>query len=134
MMKVFRHTETIVSYAKNSKDAVLGMPHRAPTPVTREHELVTTLTHRRQLLGLSYADVANRTGLHRTAISLIERGERHMTLLVFLKLCMALDVDPTDLFRTLSAAPMQLGMLQTTPRLLHEDKRPSLQPKPKKKN
>lgn len=63
-----------------------------------ELKLIKALATARVRQNLSYADVAARTGLHYTAISLIERGKRHMTLLVFLKICAALNMDLSVLF------------------------------------
>lgn len=97
-----------------------------------EQKLVNALAKARQQRGLSYNDIAARTGLHYTAISLIERGKRHMTLLVFLKICAALGLDPASLFgdeanARPSPAPLLADRLPTnesgTAILLHENKK-----------
>lgn len=102
-------------------------------PVALEKKLVTAIAEARQSAGLTYADVADRCGLHRTAISLIERGERHMTLLVFLKICMALSLEPASLFEGIGGrAAKALGTSQISTSL-HEPLMPLKgKPSPKK--
>lgn len=58
---------------------------------------------RRDSLGLSQEDLAERSGLHRTYVGSVERGERNIALLNILKLAEALDADPGDLVRGLRA-------------------------------
>jgi len=98
-----------------------------PKPDVMERKLVAALTEARQNQSLTFADVADRTGLHRTAISLIERGERHMTLLVFLKICAALKIDPASLFDDIAAhepaAKPTLRPATVHVPTLHEEKR-----------
>lgn len=53
----------------------------------------------RNLLGLSQEELAFRSGLHRTYIGGIERGERNPTLFNIEKIAKALEVKPHDLFR-----------------------------------
>jgi transcriptional regulator with XRE-family HTH domain len=47
--------------------------------------------------GLSQEDLAFEAGMHRTAISFIERAERSPTLETIEKLALALDVQPAEL-------------------------------------
>lgn len=56
-------------------------------------KVVKQLAEARMEQGLSYEKLAEKTGLHRTAISLIERGERSPTLLNCLKIAQGLGVD-----------------------------------------
>lgn len=49
--------------------------------------------------GLTQERLAERSGLHRTYISLIERGARQPTLSVIFELAGALDVQPSTLMR-----------------------------------
>ena len=63
-------------------------------PDTRERQLIDVIAEARKAQGLSYDKLAQKTGLHRTSISLIERGHTHPTLLVYLKLCKALEIEP----------------------------------------
>ncbi len=52
---------------------------------------------RREALGLSQEALAAEAGLHRTAISLIEKAKRSSTLETVEKLARALEVEPAEL-------------------------------------
>lgn len=54
----------------------------------------------RQRAGLSQEDLAEQSGLHRTYIGGIERGERNPTLLTTLRIATALGVVPSSLLRS----------------------------------
>lgn len=62
-----------------------------------EHDIIDKLAKIRKEKAISYQKLAEKTGLHRTAISLIERKERHPTLLVIIKLARALGIELKDL-------------------------------------
>lgn len=47
--------------------------------------------------GISQEELAQRSGLHRTYVSSVERGERNISLVNIAKLASALGVKPTDL-------------------------------------
>ena len=51
----------------------------------------------RKQLKISQEELAFRTGLHRTYVSGIERGERNPTILIIAKIAKALDVNPQEL-------------------------------------
>lgn len=53
----------------------------------------------REEKGWSQEDLAELSGLHRTYISGIERGVRNPTTTVVLELALALQVQPSDLFK-----------------------------------
>jgi transcriptional regulator with XRE-family HTH domain len=94
------------------------------SPLETEQQLVTALAKARLQQGLTYNDVAARTGLHYTAISLIERGKRHMTLIVFLKICAALGLDPASLFGDMLSPTAPLPTTNPVESRLHEKIRP----------
>lgn len=51
----------------------------------------------RKQLKITQEELAFRTGLHRTYVSGIERGERNPTILIIAKIAKALDVNPQEL-------------------------------------
>jgi len=53
---------------------------------------------RRQELGLSQEELADRAGIHRTYVGDVERGERNIALQNIEKLAKALDVSISTLF------------------------------------
>jgi transcriptional regulator with XRE-family HTH domain len=53
----------------------------------------------RKRQGFSQEELAARSGLHRTYIGGIERGERNVALLNILKIAQALNVSPIELFQ-----------------------------------
>lgn len=57
------------------------------------HNLISLLANERKKQGLSHQKLAEAAGLHRSTISLIETGKRTPTILVCLKLAMALNVN-----------------------------------------
>ncbi len=59
--------------------------------------VVARFAELRAARNLSYEELSRRTGLHRTAISLIERNERSPTLLSCIKIASALDIKLEDL-------------------------------------
>jgi transcriptional regulator with XRE-family HTH domain len=54
---------------------------------------------RREELGLTQEDLADRAGIHRTYISDIERGTRNLSLINIERLARALQVQLSELFR-----------------------------------
>ena len=57
-----------------------------------------TVKRLREQRNWSQEKLAERSGLHRTYISGIERGARNPTILIVAKLAQALNVRPSDLF------------------------------------
>lgn len=54
----------------------------------------------RERLGISQDELAHRSGLHRTYVGGIERGERNISLASLAKLADALAVAPADLLKS----------------------------------
>ena len=61
--------------------------------MTRPFRLAANLHRARLRAGLTQAELAARCNLHRTEISLLERGGRELRLGVLVKLAAALDTD-----------------------------------------
>lgn len=61
--------------------------------------LSLAIQRRRQDLRLSQDEVANRSGLHRTYISELERHSRNFSVRSYLKLVEALDMRPSELMQ-----------------------------------
>jgi transcriptional regulator with XRE-family HTH domain len=62
---------------------------------------------RRRELGLSQEALAEKTGLHRTYIGSLERGQRNVAVLNILTLCRALETTPGRLLDGLDAQARQ---------------------------
>ena len=56
------------------------------------------LRHARNRRGLSLTDMSTRSGLQRTYVADVERGERNPTYLTIARIAAALDLTPGDLF------------------------------------
>ena len=55
----------------------------------------------RKKLGISQEELADRAGLHRTYISLLERNKKSPTIDVFLRICKALEVSASLVIKKL---------------------------------
>lgn len=66
-----------------------------------EQNFGAVVRRRRRSAGLSQEALATKAGLHRTYISLLERGERTPSILVVRQLAEALDTSMTSLIRQL---------------------------------
>lgn len=65
---------------------------------------------RRLELDFSQEDLAERSGLHRTYIGGIERGERNISLINVLRLAKALEVTPSDLMKCFSNGTREIKL------------------------
>lgn len=57
-----------------------------------------TLRLLRNHKGYSQEHIGEQTGLHRTYISDVERGDRNLSLINIIKICKVLDVKPSSFF------------------------------------
>ena len=64
----------------------------------KEEILGKILQDERKAKQISQEKLAKLTGLDRTAISLIENGKRSPTFTTILKICSALEIEPSELF------------------------------------
>ena len=65
------------------------------------HVFGQRVRERRLELGMSQETLAETSGLHRTYVGSLERGERNVALLNIVRLARALDLDPGELLRGL---------------------------------
>ena len=72
------------------------MPKKDPRCVT----FGAAVRKLRQAIGISQEQLAEKTGIHRTYIGGIERGERNPTLLMIHRIAEALEVTPASLLET----------------------------------
>jgi len=63
----------------------------------------TAIRRRREALGLSQEELAYQAGLHRTYISLIERGLRNASIETIIKLAKALSTTGSQLLKDVEA-------------------------------
>jgi len=71
------------------------------TPIEKRFlkKLGQAIKEQRKELGLSQEKLAERTGLHRTYVGSVERGERNVSALNIRLLAAELDCKPSELFQ-----------------------------------
>ena len=74
------------------------MASRRATPDIRER-FGDAVRARREELGLTQEELADRAGIHRTYLSDVERGSRNISLVNIERLAAALSLRPSELFR-----------------------------------
>lgn len=68
-----------------------------------EEALSTVLCKRRKAAGFSQEELAYRSGIDRTYISMIERGKRKPTINILFKICEALHIKPSVFIEEIEA-------------------------------
>lgn len=66
----------------------------------RYRRLMERLVARRKELGLTQQALADKVGLHQQNVSRFETGERRLDAVEFVDVAMALDLDPSELLRS----------------------------------
>ena len=61
--------------------------------------LSVALQQKRIEMGISQDELAEKADLHRTYVSLIERKSCNFSIKIYMRLAMALDIEPADLMR-----------------------------------
>ena len=69
--------------------------------MTPQEKFGAAIRSRREKLQLSQEELASIANVHRTYVGGIERGERNVSLVNILKLCHALSIQPSELFKAL---------------------------------
>lgn len=80
-------------------DTIAAMGKRRAKPDVRER-FGTAVKFRREELGLTQEDLADKAGIHRTYLSDVERGTRNLSLVNIEKLAAALSVTMSKLFES----------------------------------
>lgn len=79
-----------------------------------DEAFAVVLRRLRRQRGLSQQEIANRSGLGRVFISLLERGQRRPSLSTLFQVAWALEVEPSELFSQLDTE-LQGTARRTTP-------------------
>jgi len=80
------------------------MGKRDAKPDIRER-FGTAVKFRREELGITQEDVADKAGIHRTYLSDVERGTRNLSLVNVEKLAEALNLAMSELFKLVEEQP-----------------------------
>lgn len=65
---------------------------------------INAISNARRSRGISQSELARRLGKHRSFINKIELIERRLDIVEFVTIASALDIEPSELFRTVLAA------------------------------
>jgi len=105
------------------------MSKKATLPDLYVSALSVALEQRRRELGISQDQLAEKAGLHRTYVSLIERKSCNFSIKIFMRLAFALEVDPTELMRTAEEL-VNSGHLKPSINKAAQDHEHETQPRP----
>ena len=86
--------DTLIVYTQRT---VAAMGKRRPRPDIRER-FGYAVKVRREELGLTQEDLADKAGIHRTYLSDVERGTRNLSLVNIERLAAALSMTMSELF------------------------------------
>ena len=97
-----------------SVDLLYAATHHAPVDLRKRFGANVLRARKKQ--DWSQEELGNRCGLHRTEVSLLERGLRMPRLEMLVKLAGALDVDPNRLCEGISWSPDEgrIEVIETT--------------------
>lgn len=84
--------ETIVSWISSLVSSIVGSVLDTPLPKDPTAAIVAVIARLRREAGLTLENLADRAGLHRTSLGLIERGERGLTIESAAKIADALEL------------------------------------------
>lgn len=68
-------------------------PHQCPLV----NVFAENVRQKRQELGLSQEELAERAGVHRTYVGMLERGEKNVTIYNIERIALALGIEPASL-------------------------------------
>ena len=74
------------------------MPGYSTAEVKTLKKFGKVIKQRRDELGISQEELAERSGLHRTYIGGVEQGRRNLSLINILKLAGSLETEPSEIF------------------------------------
>jgi transcriptional regulator with XRE-family HTH domain len=108
----------------------LKMNKKSPIADQYVAALAAALEQRRRHMGISQDELAEKAGLHRTYVSLIERKSCNFSIKIFMRLALALETNPAELMRAAEDMAVK-GRVKTGSETASSDSRHDSQPRPK---
>lgn len=105
--------ETIVSWISTLASSILVGVTDTPLPNDPTRAVVDVIARLRREAGLTLEDLADRAGLHRTSLGLLQRGERGLTIESAAKIAEALDLSLGALIAIAEAGEEGVSSQQT---------------------